>query len=100
MSFLKLRGVKVPHRKNTSGMPGVRIAPPKLITLPMSMHIGAPAVPVVKVGDEVLKGQLIARAGGFVSSPIYSPVSGKVKRIEEIRSFSGPCPAVIIIRSA
>lgn len=96
MSFLKLRGVKVPHRKNTSGMPGVRIAPPKLITLPMSMHIGAPAVPVVKAGDEVLKGQLIARAGGFVSSPIYSPVSGKVKRIEEIRSFSGPCPAVII----
>ena len=39
---------------------------------PVSQHIGAPAKPVVAVGDTVLKGQMIAEAGGFVSSPIYS----------------------------
>ena len=38
---------------------------------PVSQHIGAPAKPVVAVGDTVLKGQMIAEAGGFVSSPIY-----------------------------
>ena len=46
---------------------------------PVSQHIGAPAKPVVAVGDTVLKGQMIAEAGGFVSSPIYSSVSGKVR---------------------
>ena len=45
---------------------------------PLSQHIGAPAVPVVKKGDQVLKGQMIAEAGGFVSAPVYSSVSGKV----------------------
>lgn len=46
---------------------------------PVSQHIGAPAKPVVAVGDTVLKGQMIAEAGGFVSSPIYSSVSGKLR---------------------
>ena len=49
---------------------------------PLSQHIGAPAKPVVKKGDQVLTGQLIAEAGGFVSANIYSSVSGKVKCIE------------------
>ncbi|MBR0458427.1 MAG: electron transport complex subunit RsxC [Victivallales bacterium] len=47
-------------------------------TVPLSMHIGAPAKPVVKPGETVLKGQLLAEAGGFVSAPIHSPTSGKV----------------------
>ena len=50
---------------------------------PLSQHIGAPAVPVVKKGDQVLKGQMIAEAGGFVSAPVYSSVSGKVKALEK-----------------
>jgi len=56
---------------------------------PVSQHIGAPAKPVVAVGDTVLKGQMIAEAGGFVSSPIYSSVSGKVKAIEKRRVAGG-----------
>ena len=56
---------------------------------PVSQHIGAPAKPVVAVGDTVLKGQMIAEAGGFVSSPIYSSVSGKVKAIEKRRVAVG-----------
>ena len=50
---------------------------------PLSQHIGAPAVPVVNKGDQVLKGQMIAEAGGFVSAPVYSSVSGKVKALEK-----------------
>ena len=48
---------------------------------PLSQHIGAPAAPIVKVGDQVLKGQMIAEAGGFVSAPVYASVSGTVKAI-------------------
>ena len=50
----KLNGVIVPHRKNTAAMPAVRMPSPKSVTIPMSMHIGAPANPCVKVGDEVV----------------------------------------------
>lgn len=49
---------------------------------PLSQHIGAPAVPVVKRGDRVLVGQKIAEAGGFVSANIHASISGKVKAIE------------------
>ncbi|HAX52605.1 electron transport complex subunit RsxC [Muricomes intestini] len=49
---------------------------------PLSQHIGAPANPIVKKGDHVLRGQKIAEAGGFVSAPVYSSVSGNVKGLE------------------
>jgi len=63
----------------------------------MSMHIGAPAKPVVKPGEEVKVGQLIAEAGGFVSSPIYSSVSGKVKKLDNYLQFNGQtCQTVVI----
>lgn len=93
----KLHGVHVPHRKNTAGRAPERMPVPPAITLPMNMHIGAPAKPVVSVGDEVLVGSLVAEAGGFVSSPVYSGVSGKVKKIDEILTSAGKkVPAVII----
>ena len=57
------------------------INPGSLLVYPLSQHIGAPAKPVVNKGDRVLAGQLIAEADGFVSSPIYSTVSGTVKDI-------------------
>ncbi len=52
------------------------------LVYPVSQHIGAPASPIVAVGDRVLKGQKIAEAGGFVSAPVYASVSGTVKAIE------------------
>ena len=59
------------------------IEPPKgEMVYPLSQHIGAMAVPVVAKGDRVLTGQKIAEAGGFVSAPIYSSVSGTVKAFE------------------
>ena len=66
---------------------------------PLSQHIGAPAKPVVKKGDCVLKGQLIAEAGGFVSSPIYSSVSGKVKGLEQRFNPTGSQVECIVVEN-
>ena len=66
---------------------------------PLSQQIGAPAKPVVKKGDEVLAGQLIAEAGGFVSANIHSSVSGKVKAIEKRLTSSGAKVESIVIEN-
>lgn len=60
----------------------VEVKPKGNLVYPVSQHIGAPANPIVSVGDRVLKGQKIAEAGGFVSAPVYASVSGTVKAIE------------------
>lgn len=77
--------------------PIVDILPGNELVFPVSQHIGAPAVPVVAKGDTVLRGQLIAEAGGFVSAPIYSSVSGTVKAIEPRRVVTGDLVNSIII---
>ena len=69
------------------------------LVYPLSQHIGAPAKPVVAVGDVVLKGQLIAEAGGFVSAPIYASASGKVKAIEPRRTVVGDMVNSIILEN-
>ena len=66
---------------------------------PLSQHIGAPANPVVKKGDHVLKGQMIADAGGFVSAPIYSSVSGTVKGLEQRFNPTGTKVECIVIEN-
>ena len=63
MSIFGIKGVHVPHRKHTASCHAVRMPVPKTVVLPMNMHIGAPAKPVVSVGDTVGVGQLIAEAG-------------------------------------
>ncbi|PKM73192.1 MAG: electron transport complex subunit RsxC [Firmicutes bacterium HGW-Firmicutes-16] len=92
-----LHGVRVPHRKNTAGDKPEKMPIPAFVTIPMSMHIGAAAKPIVNVGDEVKVGQLIAEAGGFVSSPVYSGVSGKVKKLDDMLMSGGQfVPAITI----
>ena len=59
------------------------------LVYPLSQHIGAPAKPIVAVGDHVLTGQKIAEAGGFVSANIFATVSGTVKAIEKRRLTTG-----------
>ncbi|CUX43772.1 electron transport complex subunit RsxC [Clostridium sp. C105KSO13] len=66
---------------------------------PLSQHIGAPANPIVKKGDHVLKGQKIAEAGGFVSAPIYSSVSGNVKGLETHLGPTGNKEYCIVIEN-
>lgn len=98
MSFF-LNGVHVPHRKHTADMTAVRMDAPSSVTLPMSMHIGAPARPIVKVGDLVKVGTPIAEAGGAVSSPIFATVSGKVAKISDILLSSGATVPAVTIES-
>lgn len=69
------------------------------LVYPLSQHIGAPATPIVAVGDSVLKGQKIAEAGGFVSAPIHASVSGTVKKIEPRRVPTGDMVNSIVIES-
>ena len=99
MSMFKLSGVHVKHCKNTAKLKAERIPTPKSITVPMSMHIGAPAVPIVRVGDTVKVGQLIGEAGPGLSSPVYSGVSGTVKKIDGIISISGAQIPTVVIES-
>ncbi len=76
-------GIHPPEQKITSQKP-INVVFPKAgspIIYPCSQHIGAPAVPIVNVGDRVLIGQKIAEAQAFVCSPIHSSVSGVVKEI-------------------
>ena len=97
--FSHLKGVHVPHRKDTASMPAVLMPTPKTVTIPMVMHIGKPAIPTVKVGDQVAVGQLIAKADGFVSAPIHASVSGTVKKIDNILLSSGNIAPAIVIES-
>ena len=99
LGFVKSPGAPVPHRKHTSACQTVEMPVPATVTIVMSQHIGAPATPIVAVGDSVKKGQKIAEAGGFVSSPIYSSVSGTVKKIEPRRVAVGDMVNSIVIES-
>ncbi|MBR1556270.1 MAG: electron transport complex subunit RsxC [Prevotella sp.] len=70
---------------------------PKQAIFPLSQHIGAPAKPVVQKGDKVKVGTMIAEAGGFVSAPIFSSVSGTVFKIDTVIDATGyRKPAIII----
>ena len=99
MSIFKLRGVHLKHRKNTARSAPERMPVPKSVIIPMSMHIGAPAVPTVKVGDAVKVGQLIGAPAQGLSSPIYSGVSGTVKKIDELVLNSGAKTQTVIIET-
>ena len=76
-------GVHPEENKHQSTQSPITRAPlPRQLILPVSQHAGSPAEPVVNVGDQVLKGQIIARATGFVSLPVHAPTSGIVTAIE------------------
>ncbi len=77
--------------------PIVEVLPKGDLVYPLSQHIGAPASPIVAVGDKILKGQKIAEAGGFVSSPIYASASGTVKAIEPRRVAVGDMVKSIVV---
>ena len=71
---------------------------PQQAIFPLSQHIGAPAKPVVKKGDKVKVGTLLAEAGGFVSAPVYSSVSGTVLKIDEVIDATGYRKPAIIVK--
>ena len=77
--------------------PVKKILPGTEVVYPLSQHIGAPSKPLVQTGDQVLVGQTIAEAGGFVSTDICSAVSGTVKSIEPRLTVSGAMVDSIVI---
>lgn len=97
MKTFSIGGVHPPENKLTAGSPIVVLPRPAEVVLPLSQHIGAPARPVVKVGDHVVRGQMIAEADGFVSVPVHTPVSGKVVKIDKCKTPQGlPVDAVYV----
>jgi len=93
----KIGGIHPEENKLTSDVVTKVASLPKQAIYPLSQHIGAPAKPVVQKGDKVKVGTLIAEAGGFVSAPIYSSVSGTVFKVDTIFDATGyRKPAIII----
>ncbi|MBN1467317.1 MAG: electron transport complex subunit RsxC [Fusobacteriaceae bacterium] len=84
MSLFKFKGGIHPpeNKKITENLEIENFKTPKFIYLPMLQHIGTPCEPVVKIGDRVLKGQIIGEVTGNMSVPIHSPISGIVKNID------------------
>jgi len=72
---------------------------PASVSIPISQHIGAPAVPVVERGEQVKTGQVIAKTGGFVSANIHATVSGKIAKISDEMDASGYRRTAIMIRA-
>lgn len=99
MSLRTFKGGVHPYDgKDLSKSKPIKDLPPKgELVFPLSQHIGAPAKPIVSVGDSVIKGQKIAEAGGFVSAPIYSSVCGIVRAIEPRRVAVGDMVNSIVI---
>lgn len=82
-------GVHPPDNKLTAGIPVETLPLPETAVVLLSQHIGAPAEPVVTVGEKVLTGQLIGRAAGFISANVHSPVSGVVSAVGLVADGSG-----------
>ena len=82
LGFNFLGNTRVPHKKNTAGMQGVKITPPAEVLLPVLQNMGTPATILVKKGDTVKIGQKIAEADGPMSVPVHATVSGTVVGIE------------------
>jgi len=96
--FVFKGGVHPDYHKELSAGSAIETMPAVFhLTVPLSMHLGAPAKPVVKHGDTVKKNQLIAEASGFISAPVHAPIGGKVAAITDTVAASGrPCAAILI----
>lgn len=92
-----LGGIHPKENKLSAGQAVRQLELPKEVVIPIAMHIGAPATAIVKKGDEVKVGTVIARSTGFVSANIHSSVSGKVVKIDSFYDASGyKKPAIVI----
>ena len=89
LKTFSMGGVHPEENKITADKATVVAALPKQAIFPLGQHIGAPAKPVVSRGDKVKVGTLIAEAGGFVSAPIHSSVSGTVVKVDSAIDATG-----------
>ncbi len=95
-----LYGIHVPDQKHYSmDKPIEKMPAPKKVYISLSQHIGAPALPIVNVGDHVTKGQLIGEASGAISANVFSSVCGTVIAIEDIVNGLGQKFKYVIIEN-
>jgi electron transport complex protein RnfC len=92
------RGIHPPHHKETAALPIRRLPFAPRLIVPLSQHVGRPAKPLVRVGQEVVRGEPIAAADGFISIPHHAPASGVVEAIELHPTANGPWTVSIVIR--
>lgn len=101
MVFTFKKGGIHPEENKISSKQKIVTAPiPKQIAIPLGQHIGAPAKAIVKKGDEVKVGQLIAESAGFISANVHSSVSGKVFKIDNLPNMAGAKVPHIVINVA
>lgn len=93
------RGLHLPEHKDTAGLP-IRRFPfaPELI-VPMLQHIGKPAIPIVRPGQTVVRGEPIGRADGFYSLPVHAPVTGVVRAVEPHLLADGRMVTAVVIHT-
>jgi len=92
-------GVHPAENKLSADIPIETLPLPGSVTIPISQHIGLPAVPVVERGEFVKTGQIIAKTGGFVSANIHASITGKIAKISEEMDSSGYRKTAIMIRA-
>ena len=98
MRTFRIGGVHPQDNKQYSAHQAITECPlPKQAIIPLVQHIGAPAQAAVEVGKKVKVGDLLAKAGGFVSANIASPVSGTVSKIDQATDAWGAPMQVIVI---
>ncbi|MFW6228265.1 MAG: electron transport complex subunit RsxC [Alkalispirochaeta sp.] len=85
----EIGGVHPPENKLTAAKAIVDLPVPAQVAIPVSQHIGKPGELVVERGTEVKVGTLLAKASGFISAPVHSSVSGKVKKIDTVVDAQG-----------
>ncbi len=94
------KGIHPKHAKNFTKDKAIEyVLPEGDVTIMLQQHIGAPCSALVKVGDEVLVGQKIGDSESFVSAPVHSTVSGKVKKIMDVLHPNGSKSSGIIIEN-
>lgn len=94
----RLHTVILPHRKQAEDHKTEKIPLPELVHLPMRMHRGTPASPIVRPGDTVYVGQKIGEAAAPDSVPVHASVSGQVIAVTDYTSLTGetaPCVAIV-----
>lgn len=99
MKTFRKGGIHPPEDKITAGKPIVEMPAPAELRIMLSQSIGKPSKPVVKVGQAVVAGEMIAEADGFVSAPVHTPINGIVKKIEPTRTPQGIWQESIVIES-
>lgn len=99
MAFTFRGGVHVPENKNTASISIKKMTPPARVAIPLSQHIGAPGVAVVKVGDTVDKYQVIGVVEKGLGCPVHASISGKVVALEDRINPMGMSVTHIIIEN-